>query len=84
MSLSWRPPHEDNDIVERRRLWRPTSLYVAVIASRRRPVAVLPAMSNDPRAPRSRNWVSLVLRDVQFWIPVAVLIGGLFVLRWIH
>jgi hypothetical protein len=41
-------------------------------------------MSNDPRGPRSRGWVSLVLRDVQFWIPVAVLIGGLFVLRWIH
>ena len=25
-----------------------------------------------------------VLRDVQFWIPVVVLIGGLLVLVWIH
>jgi hypothetical protein len=41
-------------------------------------------MSNDLRTPRSRSWVGLVLRDIQFWIPVAVLIGGLIVLRWIH
>jgi hypothetical protein len=33
---------------------------------------------------RSPNWASLVLRDVHFWVPVAVLIGGLLVLRWIH
>jgi hypothetical protein len=32
---------------------------------------------------RSRGWVGLVLRDVHFWVPVAVLIGGLLVLRWI-
>jgi hypothetical protein len=41
-------------------------------------------MTNDPRPPRRRSWLSLVLRDIQFWIPVAVLIAGLFVLRWIH
>jgi hypothetical protein len=41
-------------------------------------------MNSDPRAPRPRSWVRLVLGDIQFWIPVAVLIGGLFVLRWIH
>jgi hypothetical protein len=33
---------------------------------------------------RSRSWVGLVARDVQFWVPVAVLIAGLLVLRWIH
>jgi hypothetical protein len=33
---------------------------------------------------RSRNKLSVILRDLHFWIPVAVLIGGLFVLRWIH
>jgi hypothetical protein len=32
---------------------------------------------------RSRSWLTLVLQDVHFWIPVAVLIGGLLVLRWI-
>lgn len=32
---------------------------------------------------RARSWVSLVLRDVHFWVPVAVLIAGLLVLRWI-
>ena len=26
----------------------------------------------------------LVLRDIQFWIPIVVLIGGLLVLGWIH
>lgn len=32
-------------------------------------------------APRAR--VGSVLRDVQFWIPVIVLAGGLVVLWWI-
>jgi hypothetical protein len=27
---------------------------------------------------------ALVLGDVQFWIPIAVLGGGLLVLAWIH
>lgn len=40
-------------------------------------------MNDDPRAQRSRNWLGLVLRDVHFWVPVVVLIGGLLVLRWI-
>jgi hypothetical protein len=31
-----------------------------------------------------RSWHSSVVRDVQFWIPVVVLIGGLLVLAWIH
>jgi hypothetical protein len=26
----------------------------------------------------------LVLRDVQFWIPIVVLVGGLLLLRWIR
>jgi hypothetical protein len=32
---------------------------------------------------KSSSWMSLVLRDVQFWVPVAVLVAGLLVLRWI-
>jgi hypothetical protein len=32
---------------------------------------------------RSRGWLNLVLHDVHFWVPVAVLVGGLLVLRWI-
>jgi hypothetical protein len=31
-----------------------------------------------------RSWLGLVFRDVQFWVPVAVLIGGLLVLNWIQ
>ncbi len=31
----------------------------------------------------SRSWLNLVLRDVQFWVPVAVLVVGLIILRWI-
>ena len=27
--------------------------------------------------------IEAVLTDIQFWIPVAVLAGGLLVLRWI-
>jgi hypothetical protein len=30
------------------------------------------------------NKTRLVLTDVQFWIPIVVLIGGLVVLGWIH
>jgi hypothetical protein len=37
---------------------------------------------NSPREPQ-RSWVGLVFRDIHFWVPVAVLIGGLIVLRWI-
>ncbi|MGQ0712882.1 MAG: hypothetical protein ACT4PJ_04015 [Gemmatimonadaceae bacterium] len=41
-------------------------------------------MTDVHREPRSRSWLGLILRDVQFWVPVAVLIGGLFVLSWIQ
>jgi hypothetical protein len=29
------------------------------------------------------RWWTIVLRDVHFWVPVAVLAGGLIVLSWI-
>jgi hypothetical protein len=41
-------------------------------------------MTDGRRDPPARSWVSLVLSDVHFWVPVAVLVGGLLVLRWIH
>jgi hypothetical protein len=41
-------------------------------------------MNGEGGARNARSWLRLVLRDVHFWVPVAVLIGGLFVLRWIH
>ncbi len=31
-----------------------------------------------------RSWFGLIVRDVQFWVPVVVLIGGLLVLAWIQ
>jgi len=40
-------------------------------------------MSEDRREQETSNWLGLVLRDVQFWVPVAVLVAGLLVLRWI-
>jgi len=40
-------------------------------------------MSDNQREQPSGNWLGLVLRDVQFWVPVAVLVAGLLVLRWI-
>ena len=30
------------------------------------------------------NWLTSVLTDVHFWAPVAVLIGGLLLLEYIH
>jgi hypothetical protein len=30
-----------------------------------------------------RSWAQVVVRDVQFWIPVAVLVAGLVVLTWV-
>lgn len=33
---------------------------------------------------RQRNWLTSVLTDAQFWIPVAILIGGLLLLESIH
>jgi hypothetical protein len=35
------------------------------------------------RTAGERGLVSTILRDVQFWVPVAVLACGLVVLRWI-
>lgn len=39
---------------------------------------------NEDRDRDSPRLLSLVLHDVHFWVPVAVLIGGLLVLNWIH
>jgi hypothetical protein len=39
-------------------------------------------MTNRPD-PGADSWLSLVLRDVQFWVPLIVLAAGLLVLRWI-
>ncbi|PYV17236.1 MAG: translocated intimin receptor Tir [Acidobacteria bacterium] len=32
---------------------------------------------------RARNSLAAMLTDVQFWVPVAALAGGLLLLRWI-
>lgn len=41
-------------------------------------------MDDDRREPLlAGSWLSLVLHDVQFWVPVVVLAAGLLVLRWI-
>jgi hypothetical protein len=32
----------------------------------------------------ARSRLRTVLGDVHFWVPVAVLVGGLLVLRWIE
>jgi hypothetical protein len=41
-------------------------------------------MTDGHRAPPGRSWLKLILRDVHFWVPVGVLIGGLLVLQWIQ
>ena len=40
----------------------------------------MPDASHDTRPRRAGR----VLTDVQFWVPVAVLVVGLLVLRWIE
>ena len=41
-------------------------------------------MDDDHRDPvAARSWISLVVQDVQFWVPIVVLAAGLVVLRWI-
>ena len=37
----------------------------------------------DSQSARSNSWLSVVVRDPQFWVPVVVLVAGLLVLRWI-
>lgn len=34
-------------------------------------------------ADKSRSWLVTMLTDIQFWVPVAALAGGLVLLRWI-
>ncbi len=31
----------------------------------------------------AKSWLAAMLTDVQFWVPVAALAGGLLLLRWI-
>jgi hypothetical protein len=40
-------------------------------------------MSDQRHGQVTDSWLTLVLRDVHFWVPVVVLIAGLLVLRWI-
>ncbi|HEY2351321.1 MAG TPA: hypothetical protein VGH83_02340 [Candidatus Acidoferrum sp.] len=41
-------------------------------------------MPRIDEAPQPRARLKSVLTDVQFWVPLAVLIGGLLLLRSIH
>lgn len=36
-----------------------------------------------PQGAPGGRW-GTILRDAHFWVPVAVLLGGLLLLRWIH
>ena len=36
------------------------------------------------RAQGTPGWLGAILRDVHFWVPVAVLLTGLLILRWIQ
>ena len=37
----------------------------------------------EPEVDPKRSVLKVVLTDLQFWVPVIVLVGGLIVLRWI-
>ncbi len=34
--------------------------------------------------PNTRSWWASILTDIHFWVPVAVLMGGLLLLRFIR
>lgn len=48
----------------------------------------MPPQAKEPtgerRSPGPQRSAILILTDVQFWVPLAVLVGGLLVLTWIH
>jgi hypothetical protein len=46
-------------------------------------MTVTPGTGN-PTNKEPRNWLSCVLMDVHFWVPVLVLIGGLLLLRYVR
>jgi hypothetical protein len=39
--------------------------------------------NTEPEVEPKRSVLKVVLTDLQFWVPVVVLVGGLIVLRWI-
>jgi lipopolysaccharide export LptBFGC system permease protein LptF len=41
-------------------------------------------MERDNQAENTGNWLHSVLTDIQFWVPVAVLIAGLLLLHSLH
>jgi hypothetical protein len=41
-------------------------------------------MEQNGRTDPTRSWMTIVLTDTHFWVPVAVLIGGLLLLRVIR
>jgi len=40
--------------------------------------------SEKPKIKDPRNWLTSVLTDVHFWVPVLVLVGGLLLLRYVR
>jgi len=41
-------------------------------------------MEHNQKTNMARNWMGSVLSDIHFWVPVAVLMGGLLLLRFIR
>ncbi len=41
-------------------------------------------MEQNQETNMTRNWMGSVLSDIHLWVPVAVLMGGLLLLRFIR
>jgi len=41
-------------------------------------------MERNQETNMTRSWMASVLTDIHFWVPVAVLMGGLLLLRFIR
>jgi hypothetical protein len=41
-------------------------------------------MELEDKTDASGSWMANVLTDIHFWVPVAVLVGGLLLLKFVH
>jgi hypothetical protein len=46
-------------------------------------MATIPGIGHKPNK-QTRNWMASVLTDVHFWVPLLVLVAGLFLLRYVR
>ncbi len=41
-------------------------------------------MEPEDKTNSSQSWIANVLTDIHFWVPLAVLVSGLLLLKFVH